>query len=185
MSAQPSTIDLARISGILRRYRGQPSMLLNALQEIQSVYTCVPPGALYVVARELELPLSRVFNVVTFYAALSLVSRGRHQVRICVGTACHLRGAEKVLAAVSKTLGIRQGDITPDGELGLETVNCLGACALAPVFMLDSKYIAKASPKDIPGLFPDRRAEAALDQKVSQAQVGSSHGEEGSDAPTR
>ncbi len=154
-------IDLLDLQALVAPYRGRPEMLLQALQDVQGVFTGLPMAALHVVSRELGLPLSRVFHVATFYSALSLVPRGRHLVKICMGTACHLRGASKVVGDVCGSLGIRQGDVTPDGEYGVETVNCLGACALAPVLMVDERYVGKVRIKDIEGLFGDRKIQPA------------------------
>lgn len=164
--------DMTRAEEVLRKYRDRPDMLLHALQEIQGIYTCLPPSSLSLASRELGLPLSRVFQVATFYAALSLVPRGRHIAKICMGTACHLRGAEKVASSIYTALGIRQGEVTPDGEYGVETVNCLGACSLAPVVVLDTRYVGKVKPRKVHELFPERVTDppAVPAPKVSQEQ---------------
>ena len=114
--------------------------LISVLEEIQARYRYLPREAMILVGEGLGLPLSQVYSVATFYNAFSLQRRGRHGVCVCVGTACHVRGAQPVLAQIEETLHIKPGETTPDWNYSLETVNCLGACALGPIVVVDGKY---------------------------------------------
>jgi NADH-quinone oxidoreductase subunit E len=114
--------------------------LISMLEDIQSRYRFLPREAMILVSDGLGLPLSQVYSVATFYNAFSLLPRGRHGVCVCVGTACHVRGAQPVLDRLEETLGIKPGETTPDLNYSLETVNCLGACALGPIVVVDGKY---------------------------------------------
>lgn len=123
-----------------------PRFLLPLLQDIQSRYRYLPRASLKLVAEHLGIPESRVYAVATFYKALSLTPRGEKTVRVCLGTACHLRGAASVLDALSRSLGIPPGGTTPDMRFTLETVNCLGACALAPVVTVNEQVYGQMTP---------------------------------------
>lgn len=123
------------LEALLRQKPAEARQLLPLLQLIQAHYRYLPEEALRAVAKRLGLPLARVFGVATFYSALSLKPKGETVVRVCRGTACHLRGSEGLIAALEKDLGVKLGQTTADGRVTLEAVNCLGACALAPVIM--------------------------------------------------
>ncbi len=127
---------------------GEPS-LISLLSEIQERYHYLPRQALVLLSETLDIPLSQIYSVATFYHAFSLKPRGAHLVRVCMGTACHVRGAPQILDRLEKKLGIGAGETTRDRNVTLETVNCLGACALGPITVVDDKYngqmdIAKA-----------------------------------------
>jgi NADH-quinone oxidoreductase subunit E len=127
----------------------QPISLLSLLGEIQDRYHYLPHNALVLLSETLDLPLSQVYSVATFYNAFSLKPRGAHLVRVCMGTACHVRGAPHILDRLETKLNVRAGETTRDRNVTLETVNCLGACALGPIAVIDDKYngqmdIAKA-----------------------------------------
>lgn len=123
-----------------------PRFLLPLLQDIQSRYRYLPRASLKLVAEHLGIPESRVYAVATFYKALSLTPRGEKTVKVCLGTACHLRGAASVLDALSRSLGIPLGGTTQDMRFTLETVNCLGACALAPVVTVNDRVYGQMTP---------------------------------------
>jgi NADH-quinone oxidoreductase subunit E len=114
--------------------------LIALLSEIQERYHYLPHRALVLLSEMLNLPLSQIFSVATFYNAFSLKPRGAHLVRVCMGTACHVRGAPQILNRLETRLGIRAGETTRDRSVTLETVNCLGACALGPITVVDGKY---------------------------------------------
>jgi len=114
--------------------------LIEVLQDIQAKYNYLPEDVLRKVSQELEVPLIEVFRVANFYKAFTLKPRGKHLVTICMGTACHVRGAPKFVDEVLGYLKIKPGETTPDGVFTVETVNCLGACALGPVVVMDGKY---------------------------------------------
>jgi NADH-quinone oxidoreductase subunit E len=116
------------------------SSLLAALVEVQSRYRYLPRDALILVSERLGVPLSQVYSVATFYNAFSLEPKGRHMFQVCTGTACHVRGAMQVLDRLETQLGIQAGQTSPDLEYTLETVNCLGACALGPIVVADGEY---------------------------------------------
>jgi NADH-quinone oxidoreductase subunit E len=125
---------------ILARYPDRKGALLPILQDLNAEHRYLPEDGLRYVSEVLDIPLSKVFHVATFFTAFSLKPRGRHTIKVCLGTACHVRGSPKVLEAISRRLRIAPGETTPDGEVTLETVNCLGACALGPTVMVDEEY---------------------------------------------
>ena len=133
-------INIKKATQIIKKYKGTKSGLLAALQDIQAKYNWLPPDALRLVSNELCVPLIEVYSVATFYRAFSLNPRGKHLCTVCLGTACHVRGAPIVLDRVQEKLGVKPGCTTRDDQFTLETVNCLGACALAPIVVVDGNY---------------------------------------------
>jgi NADH:ubiquinone oxidoreductase subunit E len=131
---------------ILKDRRSQPQQLVEVLQDVQEAFGYIPPEAMTVVSRELGVPLIEVSRVAHFYKAFSLRPRGKHVITACLGTACHVRGAPRMLDQVKGELGIEPGETTKDHLFTLERVNCLGACALGPVVVLDGKYHANMTP---------------------------------------
>jgi NADH-quinone oxidoreductase subunit E len=123
--------------------------LIGALQEIQDCFGYLPAPALEAMSRRAHIPLSRIYGVVTFYAQFYTEPRGRHTVLCCRGTACHVKGAPRVLDTVREQLGIDEGESTPDLAFYLETVACLGTCFLAPVMMIDNAYFGNLTPGKI------------------------------------
>lgn len=132
-------MPIARFNTILKK-RNTSYELIEALQDIQKAYNYLPENALRLVSQKLEVPLIEVFRVANFYKAFTLKPRGKHLLTVCMGTACHVRGAPKFLDEVLGQLDVRPGETTEDGMFTVETVNCLGACALGPVVVLDGKY---------------------------------------------
>lgn len=132
--------DKAKVREIIDRYHGEESSLLAILQDLQQVYNYLPVELLKMISHELAIPLVRVYEVATFYNAFSLKPRGRHIVKLCVGTACHVRGAAGILDKLERTLEIKPGETSSDLKFTLETVNCVGACALGPVMVMDGEY---------------------------------------------
>jgi NADH-quinone oxidoreductase subunit E len=145
----PENLDLSILEPVLRKYRGQEGALISVLQEGQSIYGYLPEEVLAHISRELKIPLSRVYGVVTFYAQFYLIPRGKHTVRVCRGTACHVRGGKNVRRAVQQNLGIEENETTADFKFTFETVACLGACALAPVLLVDKTYYGKLTPEKV------------------------------------
>ncbi|MCL0095677.1 NAD(P)H-dependent oxidoreductase subunit E [Dehalococcoidia bacterium] len=139
-------MDDSKIDQIIDKYEGEASSLIQVLLEIQSENYWLPKEVLERVSKKLEVPLNRIQHIATFYKAFSLVPRGRHEIHICMGTACHVRGAPRVLDAVQDLTGIRPGETDMDLKFSLETVNCLGCCALGPVMEIDGMYYGKISP---------------------------------------
>jgi NADH-quinone oxidoreductase subunit E len=125
------------------KYGGRKRALILILQDLQNRLRWLPPEILDEVARVLDVPPSHVYSVATFYKSFSLKPRGRHICTVCMGTACHVRGAGAILEDFERKLGIRAGETTADGEYTLERVNCLGACALAPLAVVDGVYYGR------------------------------------------
>jgi NADH-quinone oxidoreductase subunit E len=128
-----------RVDGIVDRHQAAPSALIQVLLEIQAEQHWLPGEALARVAARLQVPLTRVQHIATFYKAFSLVPKGRHEINVCVGTACHVRGAARVLHTVEEVTGIGPGETDLEQKFSLETVNCLGCCALGPVVTIGGK----------------------------------------------
>jgi NADH-quinone oxidoreductase subunit E len=139
-------MDNERIDQIIDNHHGEPSSLIQVLLEIQAENHWLPREALERVAERLQVPMTRIQHIATFYKAFSLVPKGRHEIHICMGTACHVRGAQRVLDTVQDLTGIRPGETDLDLKFSLETVNCLGCCALGPVLEIDKKTHGKMAP---------------------------------------
>ena len=139
-------MDKDRIDQIVDKHHSEPSALIQILLEIQAENHWLPKEALEQVSERLQVPMTRVQHIATFYKAFSLVPKGRHQIHICVGTACHVRGASRVLDTVEGVTGIKPGETDLDLKFSLETVNCLGCCALGPVVEIDGKAHGKMAP---------------------------------------
>ncbi|NIA13964.1 MAG: FAD-dependent oxidoreductase [Nitrospiraceae bacterium] len=134
----------AKVDAIAAKYADEPGgMVVGALQDIQEEFNYLRQDALTYLSRRISVPLSRLFAVARFYGAFSLTPRGRHIIRVCLGTACHLRGGGSIADTISRELGIGDGETTPDEMFTLERVNCLGACALAPLVTIDGRYHGK------------------------------------------
>jgi len=133
------------ISPILDRYDRDKSNLIAILQDVQAEYNYLPREAIAEVSQALDIPLSQVFSVATFFRAFSLKPRGRHSVHVCLGTACHVRGAASILQQMEKEMNVCCGETTEDKKFTLEGVNCVGACALGPVVVVDGEYIGHVS----------------------------------------
>lgn len=143
---------------LIRKYPSEPRFLLPLLQDIQETEKYLPVEAMKAVASYLRVPESRVYAVATFYGSLSLKKKGEKVIRVCMGTACHLRGAGALVTELEKELGIKNGDTSPDGLFSLETVNCLGACALAPVMTIGEEVHGGITPAAIRDIVQKERA---------------------------
>ena len=128
------------IDKILKAYEYNPARIIQILSDAQSIKNYLPKEILEYVSKELKLPLSAIYSIATFYAAFSLKPRGKHLCTVCMGTACHVRGAPAVLSRLEERLKIKTGGTTEDNQFTLKTVNCLGACALAPIVVVDDEY---------------------------------------------
>ncbi|MBA4391462.1 MAG: NAD(P)H-dependent oxidoreductase subunit E [Syntrophus sp. (in: bacteria)] len=135
-----------RIDQIIDNHHGEASSLIQVLLDIQSENHWLPKEAIERVAEKLQVPLTRVQHIATFYKAFSLVPKGRHEIHVCVGTACHVRGATRVLDTFQDAIGIKPGETDLDLKFSLQTVNCLGCCALGPVIEIDGKTHGKMAP---------------------------------------
>jgi NADH-quinone oxidoreductase subunit E len=129
-----------KVKSVLERYNHDQGMLVSILQDVQAEYNYLPKETLVEVSQGLDIPLTQVYSVASFFKAFSLKPRGRHLINVCLGTACHVRGAVRVLEEIERRLGIKTGETTKDLKYTLETVNCVGACALGPIVIIDGEY---------------------------------------------
>ena len=144
--------DHDRVDQIIDRHQGEASSLIQVMLDLQAENHWLPKDALARISERLEVPLSRIQHIATFYKAFSLVPKGRHQVHVCMGTACHVRGSARVLHTVEELTGINPGETDLELKFSLETVNCLGCCALGPVIEIDGKAhgnITTAKTEDV------------------------------------
>lgn len=139
-------MEIEKIDQIIEKHHGEASSLLQIMLDIQSENNWLPKEVLGRISEKLDIPLNRIQHIATFYKAFSLVPKGRHKVHICVGTACHVRGATRILDTVEEAIGIKPGETDMDLKFSLETVNCLGCCALGPVVEVNGKVHGKMSP---------------------------------------
>ena len=150
----------AALKKVLERHDTDPSDLIPIIQDAQDAIGYLPEDVLRDVADHLNVPEAEVYGVVTFYAQFHLEPQGRHRVRVCRGTACHVRGSGRIRRLVERKLGVAEGETTPDMLFSYETVACLGACALSPVMVIDHTYYGGVTPA---------RAEAVLDDCLANA----------------
>jgi len=145
-------MEAERIDQIIDEHQGAPDLLIQVLLAIQSENNWLPKAALTRIGERLQVPLSRILHIATFYKAFSLVPKGRHKVHICMGTACHVRGTPRILDTVQVVTGIGAGETDLDFKFSLETVNCVGCCALGPVIDVDGKIHGNVSTRDTAGI---------------------------------
>jgi NADH-quinone oxidoreductase subunit E len=138
--------SLDRVEALLAERPRERSELIPLLQDIQRECRYLPAGALRRVAEHLGVPLSKVYSVATFYKAFSLEPRGRTVIKVCTGTACHIRGAPQIVDELCRVLGVSPGGTTADGSFTVETVNCVGACAMAPLVLVNGEYHGHITP---------------------------------------
>jgi len=151
-------MDASAIDAIIERYEANPSAILAILQDIQAKEKYLPKEVLEHVGERLRIPLNKIYRIATFYRAFSLQPRGRHEICVCLGTACHVRGAPRIVDQLNLQLGIRPGETTKDRQFTLETVNCLGVCAAGPVVAIDGQYFGKMSPGKVEGVLKQFRS---------------------------
>jgi NADH-quinone oxidoreductase subunit E len=157
-------VQIEKVHSVIKKHNSQRKDLIAILQEIQAEYNYLPHDALRLVSQTLSIPLIDVISVATFYRAFSLKPRGKHVVTVCLGTACHVRGGPKILDEFEKKLGVRAGETTKDDVFTLEIVNCLGACALGPITVIDGNYHGQMKVKTV-----DRLIKKFRSQKRSRA----------------
>lgn len=136
-------MDLKHVEQIVKDHSYNPSQLIGILQDVQAKYRYLPKHPLEKVSELLKIPISQVFSVATFFKAFSLIPRGEKEVHVCLGTACHVRGAKRLLEELERGFEIASGETTEDKKVTLETVNCVGACALGPVIVVNNEYHGK------------------------------------------
>lgn len=137
----PEVMD--KVEKIVDKYKRKKSALIGILQDIQAEYNYLPKEALIHLNKSLDVSLTQIYGIATFYKSFSLKPRGKYLINICLGTACHVRGAVRILEKVERSLDIKPGQTTKDSMFTLETVNCLGACALGPLMVVDGEYFGK------------------------------------------
>jgi NADH-quinone oxidoreductase subunit E len=138
-----------KVQSFIAKHNSEKRALIAILQDIQAEYNYLPQESLRIVAKCLGIPLVDVIGVATFYRAFSLKPRGKHLVTVCLGTACHVRGGPKILEEFQRKLSVKPGDTTPDGQFTLETVACLGCCAIGPVVVVDGEYHAQTTIRKV------------------------------------
>jgi len=149
----------SQIDTIIEQNGGKGSAILSILQDVQAKEKYLPKEALEYIGEKLHIPLNKIYRIATFYRAFSLSPRGKHEVSVCMGTACHVRGAQRIIDQVKLALDIRPGETTKDQNFTLETVNCLGVCAAGPVVSIDGEYFGKMSPGKVDGTLKKFRSD--------------------------
>ncbi len=132
-----------KVDELIGRYPAKPEVLIQLLLDMQGEFNWISKEAISRISERLQVPVSQIYRVASFYKAMSLIPRGKHMVRVCLGTACHVRGGPKIMDKVEESLGIKAGETTQDMKFSLERVNCLGCCALGPVVVIDKDYHGK------------------------------------------
>jgi len=149
------TLDLTQLEEILQAYGGQRGAVIPVLQKAQKIYGYLPGEVLRRIAKGLRVPISRIYGVATFYSQFYLTRRGRHIIRQCDGTACHVRGSAQIIEKMEKQLGIKAGETTEDYKVTYEVVYCLGSCGLAPVATVDETAVGKLAPERMASIVQD------------------------------
>lgn len=165
---------------IIRKHEGSEGGLISILQDIQARFNYLPEEALRMVAAETGKPLTEIYGMATFYKSFSLKPRGKNLLSVCLGTACHVRGGQRIAAEFRRHFGIEPGHTTPDKEFSFETVNCLGACALGPVVVVNGHYFSKVNPQNVTEILEKTRrgldrVDIKMDKGIFQLQVNCSH----------
>jgi NADH-quinone oxidoreductase subunit E len=145
-------MNQGKVTEILTKYQADESALIAMLQDIQEEYSYLPKSVLVQVSKELNVPLSRVLSLATFFKAFSLKPKGKHPVHVCLGTACHVRGAQRVLEKFERDLGIKSGETSADQEFSLDAVRCVGCCGLAPVVQVGEEVHGKITQTKVAGV---------------------------------
>ncbi|MHB1296380.1 MAG: NADH-quinone oxidoreductase subunit NuoE [Anaerolineae bacterium] len=138
---------MAPLDEVLDAYKTEPGAVIPVLQKAQEIFGYLPTEVLQHISKRLRVPISQIYGVATFYAQFYLARRGRHSVRLCDGTACHVRGAAKIISTLERDLGIKAGETTADYRLTLDVVYCLGSCGLAPVAVIDEQVVGRLVPE--------------------------------------
>jgi NADH-quinone oxidoreductase subunit E/NADP-reducing hydrogenase subunit HndA len=142
----------ARLREVIAAHKDQPGATMPVLQAAQEIFGYLPEEVQIMIAEGLDIPLSEIYGVVSFYAQFSLNPKGKYQISVCLGTACYVKGAGDILQAVQQKLGIVPGGITPDGKFSLDACRCIGACGLAPVMMINDDVYGRLTPGQVAGI---------------------------------
>ncbi len=141
-----------RLTEILGKYEADQSTIIAVLQDVQEEFGYLPKEAIQTVSKEMNIPVSRVLSLATFFNAFSMKPKGKHPINVCLGTACHVRGARLILEKLERELGIKSGSTTQDGNFSMEEVRCVGCCGLAPVIMVGDEFHGRLSQAKVPGV---------------------------------
>jgi NADH-quinone oxidoreductase subunit E len=147
------------VEEVMARHGNNPARMIEILQDLQDIYGYLPEEVLKEVSRQTEVPLARVYHVATFFKAFTLKPRGKYTIQVCTGTACHVKGSYRVLERFEDVLGIKPGDTTNDLYFTLETVNCVGCCALGPVVIVNGRYYGHVSPVQVGSLIKEYKGQ--------------------------
>ena len=150
-------VESQKVKSFIEKYNNEKKALIAILQDIQAEFNYLPPESLRAVSETLNIPLIDIVGVVTFYRAFSLEPRGKHIITVCLGTACHVRGGPKILEEFERKLDIKAGETTKDREFSLETVACLGCCAIGPVVVVDGNYYAQTNIRKVSSILKKYR----------------------------
>ena len=156
---KPKEIDWNRVLSIVDTHRHDKWGLIPLLQDIQEAFGDIPPETIETVAEALNIFPTEVQGVITFYAGFSLTPKGKYVLRVCRGTACHVKGGQSILRLIKNEVGLNEGETSPDYQFTLETTACLGACALAPTMMVNRNYFGKLSPPKVTALLAEHGKE--------------------------
>ena len=148
-------MELSKVNSIIDKYPQKKSVLIQLLLDIQGELHWISQDAIQRVSERLGIPISQIYRVASFYKAMSLTPRGKHTINVCMGTACHVRGATRIIDKLEESLGIKTGETTEDRRFTVERVNCLGCCALGPVMMVDRDYHGKMTPAKVEAVLKD------------------------------
>ncbi|MCY6957455.1 NADH-quinone oxidoreductase subunit NuoE [Clostridium brassicae] len=140
---------LEKVQEIIEDHKDVKGALIPVLHEVQRIYGYLPEEALHIVSEKLEVSMSEIYGVATFYSLFTLESKGKHIIKVCMGTACYVKGSQSVMEKLNLVLGIQVGKTTKDGKFTLEAARCLGSCGLAPVMMIDDRVYGKVTPDDV------------------------------------
>jgi len=147
----------AQIRKIVEETRGQSGALIRVLQQVQGIVGYLPPEVLKTISKEMKVPLSEVYGIVSFYSFFSLVPKGKHIIQVCMGTSCYVKGGEGLINALKKDYGLEPGGITQDGNFSREMVRCLGCCGLSPVTAIGTDVYRRVKPSEIKGILSSYR----------------------------
>jgi NADH:ubiquinone oxidoreductase subunit E len=153
-------MDFEQIDQVLQKYNYRHSNIISIMQDVQGLENYIPEEVIRYISKKMELNLARIYDIATFYKTFSLVPRGLHTIKVCCGTACHLGGSDRNLDQIKRSLQIEEGETTADRQFSLETVNCLGTCALAPVVMVEEDYYDEVKPGRVEKILLNYRSEA-------------------------
>lgn len=150
-------VDLSDIRKIIQQYRGGKEILIPLLENIQAIYGYVPKESVELISKKLRIYPVEIYGILTFYTQFYLTPRGRHTIKVCRGTACHVMGGKEILDCVSNKLGISEGETTTDGMFSLERVACLGCCGMAPVVVIDNDFYGRSTIQKVDKLLEKYR----------------------------